>query len=630
MRIPLVGPANAFADPADAAAASECINLYPEAIGVPQDRAKNTAILRKRAGAHAMIDLGGAEPRGFWSGGGRLFVVAANNLYEIEQGTYTPGNPSTGAATIKAGYPKALTVPWNSEPAIMFANGAQLGIIANGKFYYDNGAGPVEARFLLEGAGTVAGTTLTQTAGNDFTADMVGRAIKVNEEWRTVSAYTDATHVTLSSTVAGVRTGFVTMWYEGQVYQESGDDFTPGMVGKPIVIGSKTYTVKAVFTTSAMQLVETDNAAVTTGAAYSTLSATMQWECDGGAVVTAASGAYLSGSAFVQRPKGGTPDLGRQVAYSDPFDFTRWRGLNFFSKEGGPDYIQSIHADRDVLIVLGTKESELWQMDPATGSPVRLPNATANEGSVSRYAPQSFANSFFFLGGSPNGQTIAYKLNGFTPVRISTSEVEEAWSNVGNFVPSAVGSHFTNSRGHQFWVIRFPAPVWSWAYDVTASEQLGYPVWHRLIGWSTFTGDFWEYPYWHHTFVPEWGTKGMHIVGGYGSKIYELSDDYGDDDGTDIHWRRCVPYRYNDGKRLFFGRHDLQATGSNPIARDYSDDNAATWSTPQNEIGNGTTRRYWPTGGSCNSAGRIWRFSGASQDKVTLIDLQADESPGSV
>lgn len=490
MRLPLVGPADALSSLA--ASASEAINVYPEAIEVPGDQQKNAAIYRGIPGAHLFATLATANCRGLWSGGGRLFAVGGAVLYELGSGASVVSSHTLGAN--------------DGNPVQMFGNGNQLGIVANGKFYYDNGAGPVIATF-------------------SGTSDQV----------------------------------------------------------------------------------------------------------------TAVTGAYLDGSAFIQRPSGGSPDLGRQVNYSDVNDFTTWRGLNFFSKESSPDYIQSIAADREQLYVLGTEGSEVWQNDQTTGLPARL--AAAREGSVARWAPVSLAQSLYFLGGGSRGQTVAYKLRGFQPVRISTHAVEQAWASTGAFAAQATSYPYV-ANGHQFWVINFTNPTNTWVYDETASQQLGYPAWHQRSRWNAGGSYHDAYPFWFHTFIPEWGSAGKHIVGDYNSgKLYELNDGFFDDEGNDIAWRRAIPYRYAGGKRMYFGRQDLEmetgtvASGAEPtITRDYSDDRGNTWVNAQTAgigtHGDGTRRVYWPVGGS--SRGRVWRYAGKGQSKVTLIDLQGEETVGLV
>jgi len=314
------------------------------------------------------------------------------------------------------------------------------------------------------------------------------------------------------------------------------------------------------------------------------------------------------------------------VNFSDPFDFTKWRGSNFKTKEAGPDYTQRVYADRGLLYVCGTESSEVWQLD-TNGLPQRVQGAEAREGLIARWSVASLAQSLFFLGGSPRGNAIAYRMRGFVPVAISTPVQEKAWAQNGAYPREAVCSAHVNASGHQFYVVNFPGAA-AWVYDVTASEQLGYPVWHQRAKWNSGVGQFTTYRPWFHTFIPEWGEEGMHIVGGPESgKLYEMSDEYYDDAGEDIRWRRALPYRYNGGKLIFFGRQDIQAEGGT-ITRDFSDDGGATFGNSETEMGDAGSNRFFLPAGCSN--GRVWRYTGIGQDRVTLIDLQADEAAGVV
>ncbi len=159
-------------------------------------------------------------------------------------------------------------------------------------------------------------------------------------------------------------------------------------------------------------------------------------------------------------------------------------------------------------------------------------------------------------------------------------------------------------------------------------------------------GTFTAYAPAFHAFLPEWGTKGEHIVGDPASgKLYKMSDEVFTDAscnpgmGTYIGYRRAVPYRYNGGNQIFFGRQTLEMeTGTVPsgaapqVTRDYSDNRGNSFTNPQ-DASMGThldyTRRvFWPCGGS--SRGRVWRYLILGNCKIALIDLQGEEGQGTV
>lgn len=565
MKIPFVG--ESYAPYSLAAAAQESMNIYVEGIEDASERAKNVATLRGIPGIHLLANVPKLPMRGLWSGGGRLFAVAGDTLYEIASDGVILASTS-GLAN-------------NGLPVQIFGNGQQLMIVSDGAVYIDNGSGPVRARFQISGTfTTVDGVNLVWNAAPDpetghsdqFTAAMVGRTGTFNGSPIVVDTFTDATHITIHSSV--------------------------GVQASPV-----------------------------------------NFNIDAGDFVTGVTGAYLDGCFIVQRPAGGSPDLGRQVNWSAVNDGTVWRGLDFKIKEGQPDYIQSIISNDEQLYVLGTESSEVWQFASDGSGLQRIPGMASRCGSVARYAPVSTNGAIFYMGGPPQGNPIAYKMaGGLSPVRISTNAVEKAWRTLGVIPAEATGFSYEED-GHFFWVINFRDGTQAWVFDDTTG------LWHQRASWDG--ANFGNYTPWFHTYIQEWSSggtsaavNGAHIVANQSisaSNIYIMSSDFCDDDGEDIKWRRAIPYRYNGGNRIYFGRMTLEMeTGTVPsgpepvITREYSDDRGETFVNPQTAgigiHGDSSKRVVWHTGGS--SRGRVWRFFGSGQYKVALIDLQCEEVNG--
>ena len=710
-RVPFVG--ESFSLLAPAASAAKSINCFPEVIDDPQMKQKNNAIIRFAPGQHLLKTLTHSKVRGMWSGGGRLFVVSGAFYYEVVQGSY-PGTPGGGSIISSQDLGSNDTLP-----AQLFGNGNQLGIVANGFFYIDNGSGAVKARFQVEGTVSISGPTVTWEAGDKFpaytptTADPLPTVIFINGNPYAVT-FTSNIAATLAISLAG-GSGFVTLYGDsGDVFWESGTAFSTSWEGGPIVIDGVTYTIAIVLNAGRLQIVERPGG-ISFGLAFTVTVGGFSYSAAGGDLVTAVTGAYLDGTFLVQRPSGlpnvtytdlvidathsnavtsaanpfttanigevititggagfttgkysvinvssgiaglsapvgtvgstggtGTGtligvDLGRQVNFSGVNDGTFWRGIDFFTKEGGPDYIASIISDHELLYVFGTEESEVWQFDPNTGQPVRESGAAAREGCPATWSPTALSETIYFIGGSPRGGPIAYKLQGFVPQRISTHAVEDAWVSA-ILVPSTTdGTAFSYiDQGHRFWVVNFGGNVGAWVYDETASALLGSPQWHQRSSGGV-TG---PYRWWFHTYIPEWGTQGMHIVGDYNSAdLCEMNMSFADEEGTVIQWQKDLPYRWNGTNRIYYGRMDLEmatglvASGAEPtITRSYSMDRGQNFVNPQTAgigVHNEFSRRvFWPQGGS--DRGRVWRFAGNSQVGGALIDLNCEDKDGTV
>lgn len=616
MKLPIAG--SSYENRAIAAGAMESLNWYPENIEDAAGSGKGKALLRQTPGAHLLrnVTTHAGFVRGMWSGGGRLFVCVGAYVYELDNTGATVGSPSN--------------LLFNDANPVQFAgNGQQLGLVANGFFYLNNGSGFVASKFKISGTVTIVGTAVTWTAGDQFPSTF-GTVIIISGQAVGVAAWVSATALTLSVAWPGSGTGTVDTFYN-IVFWASGDLFSDGMKGLPFTINGVAYTVQSVLSTQYLLLLDTDNAGQQTGATYSAVQSNLVYSAPAGDPVTAETLAYLDGQFYVQRPSGGSPDLGRQVNFSAVNDGTDWSGLDFFIKEGAPDYIQSILADREQLFVFGTESSEVWQNDPNTGRPVRMQGAVAKEGSAARFAVVSMQEHIYFIGGSPGGGASAYRVDGFTPTRISTHAVEEAWATNSEFASTAVAWWYLDD-GHYFWVICF-ANASSWVYDATEKS------WHERQSWNGAA--FAPYRWWFHTFIPEWSfvdgdLNGAHIVGDYNSgKVCVLSSRYFDEESIDMKRIRVLPYIYAGGnKRTYVNRLDLEAaTGLVPsgpaptVTLEWSLDNGATFSTPDSASlgahGETNTRIFWIAQGSAESS-MLPRITMTGKAETVLIDCEAE------
>ncbi len=460
------------------------------------------------------------------------------------------------------------------SPVLFYANGTQLFIVSAEHAYCDNGAGPIEV--------TLPGLVGTAHALGQF------------------------------------------------VYWDSGDTFTAGLVGKSITVDGNTETIFEVL--SPTQLTVTSPFAGSPAGDYTTTAPSL----------LVSSGAYGDGYFMVSQINtrqfnispllNGTGDAGDGV----------WNSLDYGVKESYPDYIRSILWSNEQLYLFGTDSLEVWQnvgsqlVNGVASFPFqRIDGATAKYGSVSPNSPIAIGGQVFFLGGDSTGQTVAYILNGFTPKRISTYAIENAWNNA--LLGSTAVSASYLEEGHTFWEISFGPGQFTWVYDITTG------VWHQRASWngSSFT----PYGRTFHTFVTnstnsanDWGAGGKHLVGGDGtSNVYEQSLNFYDEAGADMAWQRAMDSLYNAGNRMYFSRMTLEmetgavASGLAPvITRDYSDDRGETFSNPQTaSLGTHnqwTKRVFWPVGGS--SRGRIFRLSGSGQSKVALVCCDVDITMG--
>ena len=552
------------------AAAQQTMNWYPETLAVGDEPRKQ--VLFGRPGYNIFATLTPSKIRCLWAGGGRLFAVHGNTLSEIHSDATVTARPGTLAQG-----------SGNPDPAQIVSNGNQLMIVSGGLVYCDNGAGPVGVNFSTTGTASATGT-------ND------------------------------------------------QLHWLSGSPFDTSMLGKTLRMDGNFYHVDAVPVTTppGLLMLVTPNPPA---------SAESVWVVDSGTPVDGVTGGFLDGYFIVNRVPSANPALqaqGRTFNISAPLDGTLWDPLDFGVKEGYADYINSILCDHEELILFGRETTEVWTNVGSTvdASGVasfpfqRMQGAYMRQGSVSIYAPCSVGQYICWLGGSPNGQTVAYRALAFQPERISTYAQEENW-NAPNFKVSDAVSYAYLDGGHLFWAINFWQQQQTWVYDMAEN------LWHERAGYNTSTKNFTRYQPWFHAFIPEWGQGGKHIVGDPDTgKLYEQSLNYYSDDGMEIQYLRAFPHLLNEDKNLFHHRLEAYletgAIGSTDpqlvVGLDWSDDRGHTFNTYTINQAGGATGQYtkrivWRRLG--RSRDRVYRIGVQGTTKVAMTDAFLEATPGS-
>lgn len=456
----------------------------------------------------------------------------------------------------------ATVMGFTNTPVQFFANGSQLFIVSGGKGYIDNGAG-----------------TLTQITIGDFTGT-----------------------VTVSGSPA-LRVD----WVSGDQFLDDGS-----WLGQAIVINGVSYLVSASpdppTKTKLYLSTLTPGVAGTFGYLFA------------GYIPAFVTGTYLDDSFFANQLNT------RTANFSGVFRGDVWNGLDLISKDTWPDLVLAVVSNGAQVFLFGAESFDVFQANPTSDTTFfsRIDGASSRIGISSPWCPIVIEGKVYFIGTGTQGGPVAYVLNGFTPVPVSTPGQEAPWLAAG-LGPGCI-SYTYNEEGHIWWVINFGTQTW--AYDITVN------FWSQRAATSGYTA----YATAYHSYIAQFGS-GKHLTGGpLDGKIYESSVAFYDDAGTDIYWRRALPFLYNQRKRMYDNRLELEMeTGTAPsgtptVELDYSDDRGHTFSTPESASigasGAYSTRVFWPALGSYFE--RMYRFSGHGQGRVALIDTELDQEEGTV
>ena len=297
-----------------------------------------------------------------------------------------------------------------------------------------------------------------------------------------------------------------------------------------------------------------------------------------------------------------------------------WDALNVQTADSNPDYIVGSVASSNELIVFGEKSGEVYYDSGAYPTPfVRNSSGIFEVGCISPYSICKADNTVFWLGNSSTGQGVIYRLQGYTPVRISSYSVEYAIQTMAD--TSDVIAFTYQQDGHHFYVITFPTGDRTFAYDLNTQK------WHERASFSTVTGLFsrWEaqeYAYFDN----------KHLVCDFSEgKIYSLELNIYQDGGNTRKWLRSWRAPESEMKRVPHHKLTLEIEsgvgligGTDPqVMMRYSDDGGHTWSNElwrsMGKVGEFFKRVNWFRLGITSSYPRVYEISGTEPVKTILL-----------
>jgi hypothetical protein len=134
--------------------------------------------------------------------------------------------------------------------------------------------------------------------------------------------------------------------------------------------------------------------------------------------------------------------------------------------------------------LLGTSMTTVWA---DTGDPdfpfAPIPGAFIQQGIGSLFGWTVVDNALFWHGQNEDGGRVAYRAQGYTPQRISTHAVEQAWAMLPRMDDTIAWSY--QDRGHAFACFYIPSAETTWVFD--AATQ----AWHERALWDP-TALAWE------------------------------------------------------------------------------------------------------------------------------------------
>lgn len=251
--------------------------------------------------------------------------------------------------------------------------------------------------------------------------------------------------------------------------------------------------------------------------------------------------------------------------------------LDFASTTSNAEAIVRHIVNHEDVVILKESVIEIWR---ATGGGdflySRDTNAAIVTGCQAKWSVVEMDNTLYWLGGNTDGDGIVWRLNGYTPTRVSNDGLEYAIQNYGDVSDAEAFTY--QQEGHTFYVLSFPTAKATWVYD--AATQL----WHERAYLRPATGRFERYRARCHMKF-----KGTHFVGDWeDGRIYILDLNYYQDDTDPMVALRSAPHIAGAGyNEIRHKRIDIDVEagvgaesgqGINPqIMLRWSNDGGHTW-----------------------------------------------------
>jgi len=300
-----------------------------------------------------------------------------------------------------------------------------------------------------------------------------------------------------------------------------------------------------------------------------------------------------------------------------------WDALNVQTVDANPDQnVGSITAHQE-FIVLGKNSGQVYYDSGAYPTPwVPNPSGIFEIGCSAPYSIAGIDNTVFWLGGNQTGDGMVWKLQGLTPIRISTYSIEFAIQSMSD-ISDAIAFTYQQD-GHNFYVLSFPTGDKTYVYDINTS------LWHERANFAN--GEFSRWAAQEHAYF-----AGKHLVLGYlDGKIYSVSNSvytYGTEPRK---WLRSFRAPTNSMLRIPHTKLQLDCEVGvglvdgldRQVMMRFSDDGGHTWSKELwrsiGKIGEYAKRVIWYQLGITKGQPRIYELSGSDASRIALLNVYLD------
>jgi hypothetical protein len=198
-------------------------------------------------------------------------------------------------------------------------------------------------------------------------------------------------------------------------------------------------------------------------------------------------------------------------------DGTTWDALDVAQPSASSNALRAFAIDHRELHLFGQHTIEVWYNSGEAGFPFTpIQGVFVENGILAPWSVAKLDNMIYWLGRNERGGGVLWKMQGYTPQRVSTHAVEFRLAQYPRLAEAIAWVY--EDEGHAFYLLYVPDSDVTWVYDVAIG------LWHERAVWDTR----------YSVFRPDVGrchcyAFGKHLVGDRQSgTVYDMDLDYYD------------------------------------------------------------------------------------------------------
>jgi hypothetical protein len=146
-----------------------------------------------------------------------------------------------------------------------------------------------------------------------------------------------------------------------------------------------------------------------------------------------------------------------EVSFSALFDGMTWDALDVFQRNDAADRWTRLIVNHNEIYLFGDETTSIYAHTDDPDTPFQpIQSAFIPMGIVAPFSATVVDGQIMWVGRGSGGFGIVYRMNGYTPVRVSTHAVEYAISLIDPAIVALAEGVTYQEQGHTFYVLTFP------------------------------------------------------------------------------------------------------------------------------------------------------------------------------